>query len=289
MTQPTPPTGLAASQDSAAPLASQAASPVSSVGKKPRNVLGLIAMITAIVGFVFACIPGAFIIGWVLLPIAFILGIVALFQKGKGKGQAVAAVIVSVVGTVVGIVVFLTVMVNAVDDAFSGGEVTVGDIDSSEESSAPAADDEGPEAGSRENPVPIGTEVSSDEWTVVVNSVKLDATAEVLAANEFNSAPADGSQYALINYTVTYTGENPNGEMAWDSVEYVTADGRTIDMLGGTGFATPSDSFDPFVTLYSGGSASGNIVLEIPKEGAADGVLAVQTTLAGDKKFVALQ
>lgn len=39
-------------------------------------------MIIAIVGFIFACIPGALIVGWLLLPIAFILGIVAVFLKG---------------------------------------------------------------------------------------------------------------------------------------------------------------------------------------------------------------
>ena len=36
------------------------------------------AMIVAIVGFIFACIPGALIVGWILLPIAFVLSIVSL-------------------------------------------------------------------------------------------------------------------------------------------------------------------------------------------------------------------
>ena len=40
---------------------------------KTRNGLGIAAFVIAIVGFVFACIPGALIVGWVLLPIAFIL------------------------------------------------------------------------------------------------------------------------------------------------------------------------------------------------------------------------
>ncbi|MFF1875766.1 DUF2510 domain-containing protein [Kitasatospora herbaricolor] len=38
-----------------------------------RNVLGIVALAVAVLGFIFAAIPGALIVGWVLLPIAFIL------------------------------------------------------------------------------------------------------------------------------------------------------------------------------------------------------------------------
>jgi hypothetical protein len=41
---------------------------------KRNNTIGLIGLIASIIGFVFACVPGALIIGWVLLPIAFVLG-----------------------------------------------------------------------------------------------------------------------------------------------------------------------------------------------------------------------
>jgi hypothetical protein len=70
---------------------------------KQKNTLGRIALIVGIIGFIFACIPGALIVGWVLLPIAFILGIVGLFPSGKAKGASVAAVIISIVGAVVGV------------------------------------------------------------------------------------------------------------------------------------------------------------------------------------------
>ena len=83
------------------PQASLSPAPTS---KTPRNTLGLVALIIAVVGFIFACIPGALIVGWVLLPIAFILGLVSLFMKGRGKGLGLAAIILSVVGTVVAVV-----------------------------------------------------------------------------------------------------------------------------------------------------------------------------------------
>ena len=49
--------------------------------KGGKNVLGLIAMILAILGLVLACIPGVLILGWILLPISFILGIVGTLTQ----------------------------------------------------------------------------------------------------------------------------------------------------------------------------------------------------------------
>ncbi|WP_109211944.1 MULTISPECIES: hypothetical protein [Microbacterium] len=63
--------------------------------KKPRNILGLIALIVAGIGFIFACIPGALILGWILLPIGFILALVSLFLPGKAKNLGIIALIVS--------------------------------------------------------------------------------------------------------------------------------------------------------------------------------------------------
>jgi len=90
-------------------------SPDPAKSAKP-HVLGVIALVAAVVGFVFACIPGALIVGWVLLPIAFILSLVALFQSGR-KWPAITGLILSIVGTIVGVIVFLVAVADAVDDA----------------------------------------------------------------------------------------------------------------------------------------------------------------------------
>jgi hypothetical protein len=68
------------------------------------NVLGIVALVVAAVGFVFACIPFVQVVGWILLPIAFVLSIVALFLKGR-KWPAIVALIVSIVGAIVGAIV----------------------------------------------------------------------------------------------------------------------------------------------------------------------------------------
>lgn len=75
------------------------------------NVLGIVALVIAAIGFVFACIPFVQVVGWILLPIAFILSIVALFLKGP-KWPAITGLILSIVGAVVGAVVAAIVAFN---------------------------------------------------------------------------------------------------------------------------------------------------------------------------------
>ncbi|SNU01053.1 hypothetical protein SAMN06298212_10655 [Ruaniaceae bacterium KH17] len=260
-----------------------------------KNTLGTIALVLAIVGFIFACIPGALIVGWILLPIAFILSIVALVAKNKRRGGALAALIISIVGTIVGVIVFVAVVGNAVDDAFN--ENVTAQPPAATESAEPdddaatgedAAESAGPD-GTRANPYPIGTELRTDDWTLVVNGVDLDATDAVMAENEFNDPPEDGNVYILVNLTATYTGSDAAGAMPWALVEYVSAGGNTFDALSFDTFAVAPDAFDSLTTLYEGASTTGNAILQVPAEGVADGTLAITVDMFSDKIFVAVQ
>ena len=71
---------------------------------KQQNTIGLIGFIAAIVGFGLACIPGAIIVGRVLLPIGFTLSIVGLCLKGKTKGLSLAGLIISMLGAITSVV-----------------------------------------------------------------------------------------------------------------------------------------------------------------------------------------
>jgi hypothetical protein len=256
--------------------------------KKQRNVIGLVALIAAIVGFIFACIPGALIIGWVLLPIAFVLAIVSLFLKGKAKGMGITALILSIVGTIVGFAVFFSVVTSSVDDAFGGGDTTVSAPTAEAAGNAPAAEKPAVQVGTRENPSPIGSVVESKDWRVVVNSVTFAASDAVAAANQFNDPPAAGSEYVLVNYSTTYLGDDSNGQTpAFVSVDYVTADGKTIDRFDQSVVAP--DAIDSNNTLYKGGTVTGNIAIHVPTATADQGVLAVEPGMLADKVFVALK
>lgn len=242
----------------------------------------------AAAGAVVACIPGVMIIGWVLLPISFILGIASLFMTGKTKWQGAVAVAVSIVGTGIAVLVFTTVLVTAVDDALDT-EVSVSTQPTSNSTTDQTGDSGDPKAGTtRDNPVALGTEITSSEWKVVINSVTFAADEAVAAANTFNEPPTEGNEYILINYTVTYTGTDPNGQApAFVIVEYVTPDGNTIDGL--EVLAVAPDEFDSISTLYSGASVTGNKALMVPSATAQEGVLAVSPGLLADKVFVAVK
>ena len=261
-----------------------------------KNTVGLIALVTAIIGFVFACIPGALIVGWVLLPIAFILAIVGLVLKDKPRKSALAALIISIVGVIVGVVVFVTVVATAVDDAFNhdvtvqppAATATEGTVATdADESESPTAREAA--LGTRANPFPIGSELSSRDWIVVVNSVALDATEAVLAEEPYYEPPLDGNVYMLVNVTATYIGDDPAGAMPWPTIEFVSAGGNSFDAYTFDTFAMPPQPFDVTQTLYEGASTSGNILLQVPADAVVDGVLAVTVDLFSDTAFVAVQ
>ncbi|RJF40549.1 hypothetical protein D4740_06930 [Actinomyces sp. 2119] len=256
-------------------------------------------MVCAVVGFIFACVPGALIIGWVLLPVSFVLGLVALFRRGETLWQAIVAIVLSIVGTAVGAVVFLGLAAGSLGEALDGGPVTTSSPGSdaeaasdttSDSDSDTGADQQGSSAadqpGTREDPLPLGTEISNSEWKVVVNSVELDATDTVMAENPFNEAPPEGYQYILVNYTITYLGDDPNGGTPMSTVSYVSADGTTMTTLDT--LAVAPDAIDTLTTLYSGGSVTGNEAIAVPSDSAQDGVLAVQPGILDDKVFVTL-
>lgn len=256
--------------------------------------LGWVALALAVVGFVFACIPGALIVGWVLLPIAFVLAIVGFFLKGK-KWPVITALVLSVVGTVVGFVVFLTVVSDSVDEAFGDSDVTVSppapeespaDDESagSDDAPAPEQEDAAADPGTRENPVPLGTVVSGDDFDVTISSVQLDATDAVMAANQFNEAPPEGSTYALINATVTYTGEE-SGFALEVTIDYVTSSGEVLASYDT--FAVAPEPQLGLDELYNGGTTTGNVVIAVP---AGDtGLIRVTPGLFADEVFVATQ
>lgn len=167
---------------------------------------------------------------------------------------------------------------------------TVTEPDDEAVASAPAetpAEEPAAEVGTRENPAPIGSTVEGTEWTVVVNSVTLGANDAVAAANQFNEAPDPGTEYIVVNYTATYTGDDPEGQMAaFVSVDYVTGAGATVDKTDKLVVA-PEPEIDTMSTLYSGASVTGNDAIQVPSP--VDGVLAVTPGMMDDTVFVAVQ
>ncbi len=266
-----------------------------------KSKLGLIALIVAIVGFIFSVIPGALIIGWILLPVSFILSIVALFQKGK-KTKAIIALIITIVGFVAGAFAFLWVVDDALTEALDelsteteiiqeedaedqeGGSADqlVEEQEESEDEGKSDQEDASP-AGTRENPLALGEEIVAANWTVVVNSVDMDATEEVVDASMANSEPADGNEYLLANLTATYTGED-KGNTLEVSIAFVSDLGE-VYKSSDTLVVAPEPRF-LMDELYTDASDTGNVAIEVPV--GSKGVMRVTPGLLADEVFVSI-
>ncbi len=165
--------------------------------------------------------------------------------------------------------------------ALAGAEEETEDAEEADEPEQQA----GGTAGTREDPLPLGTPIEGEDWVVTVNEVTPDATDAVMAANQFNDAPAEGTQYLLADVTVEYTGDESEMIMLGTGFAFVTATGETID--AGDAFAVGPEELDTAQELYNGGTAQGNVVLQVPE--GADGLLRVTTGMfGGEKTFVAL-
>lgn len=270
-----------------------------------RNTIGLIALIAAGVGFVFACIPGAVVIGWLLLPVGLILGIVAVAQRNKTKGTGIAAIVVSVVGTIVGFVVFLVVVGDAVSDAFDDAfddsfevvepTATAGteapddpdpqaDVEPTAGGTADETTDDSAAAGTRADPLPFDSVVNARDWTIALTGFDADADARVAAANMFNDQPTDGTVWITVDLEATFTGDDSGSTLGLD-VAFVAADG-TVTGQSDAMAAGLDGEFDRFAELYEGATESGPVALLVPDD--LDGLIRVTPGLFATDVFFAL-
>lgn len=254
------------------------------VTPKRRNTIAVVAFVVAVVGFIFAVWEGAYLLGWLLLPVAFILSIVALVVKDRPRKLAVTALIVSIVGTVAGGIAFASSMGRAFEESF-GSSTPSAALPDPTQAPSDAATKPGEVAadtlGTRENPYPIGATVSTDDWEVTVDSFTAQADEAVLAENPFNEAPAEGSSYALVGLTLKRVGTESGTPFEID-VNYVTASGNTITTSDNLAVAPDAISYNE---LFPGASVTGNLVLVVPDGDA--GVLQVRVGLFNDDVFFA--
>lgn len=113
--------------------------------------------------------------------------------------------------------------------------------------------------GSRSNPYPIGTVVSSTEWDVVLGT-PINGTSQVLAENMFNDPPPAGMEYWIVPVHAVYTGSQSG--LAWVELDFafVGNDARTYEDTCGV---IPGDLFE-IGELYTGGVADGNTCVTVP-------------------------
>lgn len=274
--------------------------------------LPLISLIISGVGFVFSIIPGFLSLGWLVLAVGLILGIVTLLLKHQPRILTYIAVALAVVGILIAPLVYRFYLAKALHDAFSELEKSPSDkasVSAPSTSSDSAPSDKGEadtsdkaegekkeesstsettgEQTTRDNPAPIGSEIKTKDWTMVINSVDLDAASKVVDANPVNTAPEDGEVYLLINLTVTYNGDKREGDYPMYQLSYVSADGNSFDST--SKLLVAPEQIDSFKKMFKGASETGNEVIAVKTSDIEKGVLAVTPDILGDTVFVAIK
>ena len=257
-------------------------------GPSRLNVLGLVSLILGglafLLGVTFGWIPFVGFLPILLAVVGLVLGVIGLVKnKNKGKGLAIAGTIVSGVALLVsalitivmiGVVMSLQTLSDDFDD-FGVDEPSITETDGTEA---------GDGVGSIEQPAAIGDTITftdyseADEWQVVVGDPTLDATADVLAADEFNLEPAAGSQYVVVPLTYTYVGTESGYPFLGASPEFVGSDGAIYPVT----YATYPESLYDAPELTSGAQAPVNAVFEVPTAAVAGGLLKLSSIYGVD-------
>ncbi len=123
-----------------------------------------------------------------------------------------------------------------------------------EGSTGPSA--EGSFTEARQAPTPLGEPVDLGEgWTITVLGFQDDATAELVAASDFNDPPEAGSVYSLLEYELTYDG--PEDSSSPFAVDVGLIGDSNVSADANCGLSEIPGELDRFADVFQGGTVSG--------------------------------
>lgn len=133
-----------------------------------------------------------------------------------------------------------------------------------------------PELGTRENPAEVESDeaffgVGDEKITVTLGAANWDATSVVLGENEYQDPPADGSVFVIVPVTVGYSG--PDSVLPWIDLDvtFLADNGRSYEDT----FAIIPDDLMDVADIYDGGTATGNVLFELPADQVPGGMWGV--------------
>jgi len=260
---------------------------------KASNGLATAGFVLGLIGLLGSFIPLINIVGIVIGVVGAVLAAVGLAKakkSGVGKGLAMSGLILGLLALIIGIIVnvaFASTVNNVAKDV-THTSVTAPAKSADGAATNGAAKDDAATADkavgtSRDKPAPLGSAITGGDWTATINSVT------TAAADSLGQAPKAGSTLLVVNMTATYNGNDSKGATPLASVDFVTAEGTTINGLNGSKLFVPDAQFSSLTTLYKGASVTGNQMIEVPADSWQKGVLTISPALLSDKTFVAVQ
>ncbi|WP_432476472.1 hypothetical protein [Nocardioides sp. GXQ0305] len=258
------------------------------VPPKGSNGLAIAGFVLGLLGLLTSWIPFLNVVGIILGVLGVVLAGVGLAKSSKvnaGKGLAIAGIVLGALAVIFAVLINV-VFVSAVDEAIDQTTSTRVETPSGSGNEAASEDKAGSDAElgtTRDNPAPLGSGITGDDWTVKINSVK------TVRADSMGETPAAGSVLLAINMTATYNGDDEQGSTPWATVDFVSPDGTTIDSTSGSTMFIAENEFDSLKTVFNGASVTGDQLLEVPADTWQDGVLAVSPGMLSDDTFVAVK
>jgi hypothetical protein len=221
------------------------------------NVVGIIALVVAIVGLVFAFIPPASGFAWVFVPVAFVLSIIGLSLRGA-KWPAVTGLVVSIIAAIVGIVMFVTFLFGLIGNAFDEIEDSIPDVPVFPQPEPdPRPDDPGTEPAPEQPEAPVAGALAFGETMTWDDGVSLTVSApESYTPSDF----AAGATHANnVVFTLTIT-NNSTGDLQPLPLPTLSSGDQEVSQIFdiGSDVFGPGDDvgFPPTATIEPGGSVS---------------------------------
>jgi hypothetical protein len=220
--------------------------------------------------------------------IAIVLAVIALVVTRQGpsmmKGMAIASLAVgalSIVGVLATQAIYSS-MLDGISEAVSGtdtdepGKTSASDPGSAGPVATPSPSP-GAVAGSAGQPLALGAAAAvGKEYLVAVTAVKLDANAEVAAANQFNDPPS--GQFVLVQLSVTYVGMEEGTPWIDLSETFVGTDARQYD-ASACGAVVDQGAME-VPTLENSGTASYQLCMDVPAAAIEGGKIFVENSMS---------
>lgn len=220
------------------------------------NGLGIAGMVIGIISILLSCI----VFGGYIGIVGLILSIIAVVQKNKKKGMAIAGIVLNAVAIIIMVIVLASA--SAVSDSINGAissSVTPSEsAEMTKESTEPVSP-----PSSEEDTTDVAVNEASDDkcrvgdvWQNKYVSVSFDECGEYVSDNQFIQ-PADGNKYIYATFTFENVGSSDTTITCWDFDCY--ADGYACEATYGADDAGFSQ------TLSVGRKIAGTVYFEVPE------------------------
>lgn len=219
------------------------------------SVVGIIALVVAIVGLVFVIIPPVSGFAWVFVPVAFALSIVGLFLRGA-KWPAIMGLVVSIIAAIVGIVMFVTFLIGSLGNAFDQIDDSIPDVPVFPQPE-PGPDDPDADPAPEQPEAPVAGELAFGEMMTWDDGVSLTVSVpEPYTPSDF-AVGATHANNVVFTLTITNNSTEDLQPLPLPALSPGDQDVSQIFDIGSDVFRPGDDvGFPPAETIEPGGSVS---------------------------------